>query len=551
MSKQSIMKSKWMKLGAFVMVILLGIAATTDKDKLFEISKNIEIFINVYKELNSNYVDELDPNELMRTGIDAMVESLDPYTNYISETQVERYRISDDSKYQGIGAQVVKIGSNTFIQSPLEGGPAHSANLRAGDEILSINGTSTTELTEEEMERNIRGIAGTPLRLKVKKMANGEVEDIEVERGEVNIPNVPYAGFVKDNVGYINLTTFTANAGANISKELKKLKRENPNIEGVIIDLRFNGGGLLREAIAICNLFVQKDIEIVTTKGKVRDQDRSFKTMVPPVDIEIPVAVLINGRSASASEIVSGVIQDLDRGVILGQRSFGKGLVQNTFDIGYNNRVKVTTSKYYIPSGRCIQGVEYEDGKPVDIPDDKRSVFKTKNKRPVLDGGGVTPDVKLDKKELSPFVQSLLDQNMVFQYANDYVLSQDSIVDLVEFHFDQYDEFVKFVQQSDFSYKTYGEEAFDNFASEIEEDKKIDPTVNQQLKALRKTFQQSKASDFERYKDELVNEIEKELISRYFYQKGKTQIGLRNDAEVDEAVAVLRDEARYKKILNQ
>lgn len=542
---------KYIKLTLILLVAAIGISATLAKDKLFEMSKNIEIFINVYKELNSNYVDELDPAELMRTGIDAMVGSLDPYTNYISESQVERYRISDDSKYQGIGASVLRYNDKTYLQAPLEGGPAHGADLRAGDEIISINGEQLSGLEIEDIERNLRGIAGTPVRLKVRKMKTDEVTEVEIERGEVNIPNVPYAGFVNDNIGYINLTTFTANAGANISKELKKLKADNPNIEGVIIDLRYNGGGLLREAIAICNIFVEKGVEVVTTKGKVKEEDRSFKTRATAEDVNIPIAVLVNKRSASASEIVSGVIQDLDRGVVIGQRSFGKGLVQNTFEIGYNNRVKVTTSKYYIPSGRCIQGVEYDNGVPVDIPDDKRSVFKTKNKRPVLDGGGVTPDIKLPEPVKSPFVKALIDRNIIFDYVNQFVMKNDSIVAVADFNFTNYDDFKSFTMSSGFNYNTYGEADFKAFQKALEKEDNNDvgtdlrPAINQ----LKAQFESLKANDFTTYKAELVNEIEKEIVSRYYFQKGKTQINLRNDSEVDEAIKILQDQPKYKSIL--
>ncbi len=544
------MLSKYIKIGVFILIGLIGISATINKDKLFEISKNIEIFINVYKELNSNYVDDLDPAVLMRTGIDAMVSSLDPYTNYISESQVERYKISDDSKYQGIGASVINYNDKIYIQDPLEGGPAHAAGLRSGDQLMTVNGTEVKDLKIEDIDRNLRGIAGTPVRLTVRKMTTNKVEELELERGEVNIPNVPYAGFVNGDIGYINLTTFTDNAGVNISKELKKLKRENPNIEGVIIDLRFNGGGLLREAIAICNIFVPKGEAVVSTKGKVKEEDRVFSTMAAPEDVDIPVTVLVNGRSASASEIVSGVLQDLDRAVIVGQRSFGKGLVQNFFEIGYNNRVKVTTSKYYIPSGRCIQGVEYKDGVPVDIADDKRSVFKTKNKRPVLDGGGVTPDVKLPTPEKSPFVKSLIEQHILFDYANQYVLKNDSIRDIESFVFSDYEGFKSFVKSKNFNYKTYGEKEYDQFKESLgKENEEVAKSFNNEMAVLKTKFESIKAQDFAKYKNELVNEIEKELIARYFFQKGKTQINLRNDSEVAEAVKVIKDQDRYNKIL--
>ena len=541
---------KYIKILIVIAIASISMSSTYDKDKLFEISKNIEIFLNVFKEVNANYVDEIDPSELMRTGIDAMVESLDPYTNYISETQVERYRISDDSKYQGVGISLVEIEDKVFIQNPMEGGPGHDAGLRAGDQLIEVNGSSIKGQSIEEVENQIKGAEGTPVRLTVRSKKTNDVETLSLDRGEVNIPNVPYAGFVEDNVGYIHLTTFTPNAAANIGKELKRLKRENPNLEGVILDLRFNGGGLLREAVAICNLFLPKDTEVVFTRGKIKSQDQSFSTRSLPIDLDLPVAVLINGNSASASEIVSGVIQDLDRGVVLGQRSFGKGLVQNTFEIGYNSRVKVTTSKYHIPSGRCIQGVEYKDGLPVDIPDDKRSKFKTKNKRTVLDGGGITPDIKLDEKTNPPFIKALQDQNKIFQFVNEFVKNIDSISDIESYKFNDYDQFKSFINDSNFEYETYGEKELKEFKNAIK-GKSIESSLNTSINDLDKSIESTKRKNFEKYKQQVINEIEKEIISRFFYQKGRIQINLRNDSEVVEAIEVLKDQNRYKKILNK
>lgn len=552
MIKKDFMKkyTKYFRFLFLFAVASVAMSSAYDKDKLFEISKNIEIFLNVFKEVNANYVDEIDPSELMRTGIDAMVGSLDPYTNYISETQVERYRISDETKYQGVGISLIEIDSKIYIQNPMEGGPGHNAGLRAGDQLIAVNGSNIIGQTIEEIENQIKGAEGTPVRLTIKTMKTDEVKTLSMDRGEVNIPNVPYAGLVDENVGYIHLTTFTPNAGANIGKELKKLKRENPNLEGVILDLRFNGGGLLREAIAICNLFLPKNTNVVFTRGKIKSQDQTFSTRSLPVDLDLPVAVLINGKSASASEIVSGVMQDLDRGVILGQRSFGKGLVQNTFEIGYNSRVKVTTSKYHIPSGRCIQGVEYKDGVPVDIPNEKRSNFKTRNNRTVLDGGGITPDIKLPEKENNPFLEALLDQNIIYQFSNFYVLNHDSIRDVESFKFQDYEDFKSFVKSSDFKYETFGENELKIFSQAIQ-DQELKQTLEIKIEHIENTLEEYKNNDLKKYKLQVINEIEKELISRYFFQKGMVQINLRNDSEVMEAVKVIKDKDRYLQILNK
>jgi carboxyl-terminal processing protease len=532
--------------------ITLSAFTISENDRLFEISKNIEIFVNVFKELNKNYVDEVDPATLMRTGIDAMVESLDPFTNYISESQVERYRISDDESYQGIGASIAIVENKVFLANIMEKGGAFSAGLKAGDELISINGESLKSKSEEEIMIMLRGVGGSPVNLQILKSGTNTSQAITLERSEVNIPNVPYAGMVSDGIGYINLTTFTDNAGANITKELKRLKRELPDstsLKGIILDLRYNGGGLLREAVNICNIFIPKGEEVVFTRGKLKEKDTSFKTTSLPTDLDIPVAVLVNKRSASASEIVSGVLQDRDRAVIIGQRTYGKGLVQNTFELGYNNRVKITTSKYYIPSGRCIQGVEYKDGEPVDIADAKRSKFKTKNGRTVLDGGGVTPDIKLEAHELAYITKALLDKKLIYQYVNKFIAKSDSIKDINAFNFTAYQEFVDFVKKQNFTYYTDGEKELESLEKKVMAEPSLKSLLSSEIATIKSKINNGKSNDLTKYKDEITTEIEKEIVSRYFYQKGKTQIALKRDKEVDEAIALLKDKKRYTTIL--
>ena len=547
---------KPVKVIVLLVCLLVGVSAIglKDGDRMFEISKNVEIFVNVFKELNKNYVDEIDPAELMRIGIDAMVSSLDPFTNYISESQVERYRISDDERFQGIGASIVLAEDKIMITDLMEGGAAVTAGIKAGDELLSINGEVLKGKEAEDIQTMLRGIAGTPVKLEIKRHGSGKTEVVNVERGEVNIPNVPYAGVVSDGIAYIHLTVFTDNAGANIQKELKRLKREAGDsnaIKGLVLDLRYNGGGLLREAVNICNLFIPKNAEVVFTRGKVKEKDQSFKTLAIPYDLDIPIAVLINKKSASASEIVSGVIQDRDRGVIIGQRSYGKGLVQNTFELGYNNRVKITTSKYYIPSGRCIQGVEYKNGEPVDIPDNKRSKFKTLNGRTVLDGGGITPDVKLPAHEMAEVTQALLDQKMIFLYTNEYVLKHDSIKNIDDFSFTAYDDFLAYLKKKNFSFNKEAEKEINLLQEKCSKNADLKATIGAEIKAMKDKLESEKAKDLVKFKDEIVVELEKEIISRYFYQKGKTKIGLKRDKEVDEAIAILKDQAKYNSLLGK
>jgi carboxyl-terminal processing protease len=535
------------KILILVTALFVGLSAVSvNNDKLYEIAKNIEIFVNVYKELNTHYVDDLDPSQLMRTGIDAMVNSLDPYTNFISESQVASYRISTEGKYDGIGASSKLIDNKITILEPFEGSPADKAGIRAGDVIVKVNGQLTAGKSVSDLNAIVRGVPGTTLDLTIDREGSGQMTKT-LTRGSIDIKNVPYAGIVGENVGYISLTTFTANAAKNIRTEFKKLEKEQ-ELDGIILDLRSNGGGLLREAILICNLFLPQGEEIVSTKSKVKERDQHFKTPSSPIDLDIPIVVMVNKRSASASEIVSGVIQDMDRGVILGQRSFGKGLVQNHKEVGYNNRIKVTTSKYYIPSGRCIQGVEYEDGEPVDIPDDQRSTYYTKNRRPVLDGGGVTPDVKLDAIKYANVVNGLQSNHMIFKYVNQWRSKHDSILPIGEFKFNDFNDFVQFLDKNDFQYETETEKYL---AKAIEESKEEYADMSSQITQLKSTIESQKENELQENKAQIVDLIEKEIATRYYYQTGKVRQQLANDGEIEEAIAVLKDKARYNKLLKK
>jgi len=506
------------------------------------------VFAEVYKELNANYVDELDPNELMRIGIDAMVNSLDPYTRYISESQIASYRLNDQETYKGIGARMEVIDDFVTVVEPYDGGPALEAGIKAGDQIRQVGSNATKGRSLEEVSALMRGAPGTEAQLQIYRPSSGETLPITLVRGSVERKNVPHYDMVSPEVAYVSLTTFTQGAGANIASGLKELQKENPDMKGVILDLRHNGGGLLAEALHVTNIFVPKDIELVTTKGKVKDRDRAFNTRNVPVDVEIPLVVLIDNKSASASEIVSGSIQDLDRGVIMGQRSYGKGLVQNTKDLNYNSRVKLTTSKYYIPSRRCIQSVAYENGEPKDIPDDQRSVFKTKNGRKVLDGGGVTPDIKLEPKKESALLKALKKDYIIFKYANEYVEKQSAIEDPVTFKFTDYAGFKAFADKAGFEYKTSTNTALKALEEKLAEDD-IDAELKASVDQLKNAINKAKADDFDEYEDEIVLEIEQELVSRYFNQKGRIQKQLQNDSEVTAAIELLNDIPRYEAIL--
>lgn len=531
---------------SFLIVTLVIGSAFVNNDKLFEITKNLEVFTKAYQELNANYVDEIDPGQLMKVGIDAMMDALDPYTRFYSSNQIERYRFLTEGKYDGMGARAAKIGDYLTILEPYEGFAADEAGLKAGDKIIKVAGQDAVGKPEEEIRAMFRGAAGTSLPITVQSYGSKKMRGVTLNRSEVSMPNVPYSGMVNDQIGYIVLTTFTQQASKNISKAYNKLKEENPNLSGLIIDLRNNGGGLLREAIQIVNLFLPAGEEVVTTKGKVRERDKSFKTTKPPLNLEIPLAILINKRSASASEIVSGVIQDMDRGVVIGQRSFGKGLVQNQFTLGYNNNMKITTSKYYIPSGRCIQSAEYKDGEPVDIPDDQRAVFYTKNGRAVLDGGGVTPDVPMNIDNTSSLIAALEKDYVIFNFVNDYTQNLDEIGEAQSYRFTDYDAFKAYLNKTDFSFESPSEKLLNKLE---EEPDMSNPALQAQIATLEKELAASKSDQVDMYKDDIIRLIEKEIVPRYHYQKGKIQQQLDTDPELDEAIAILQDPARYNAIL--
>jgi len=535
------MKNKLL-VGALVALFVAGSAFTLNNDKYFEIAKNLEIFTSVYKELNTHYVDELDPNTLMRTGIDAMMNSLDPYTVYYSESQVESYRLNTDSKYNGLGAASSKIDDKIVITEIYENGPSHEAGLHIGDEITSVNGMSTKERSHDDVLQILRGFPGTAIKLSVHRPGTGEDLGFSVTRSEVDIPNVPYYGMISENVGYIVLTTFTRDAGKNIAAALRELK-ENNELEGIVIDLRNNGGGLLAEAIDILGIFLPKGSPAVSTKGKVRDRDVTYSTRRTPIDTELPIVVLTNKSSASASEIVSGSIQDYDRGVVMGQRTYGKGLVQNHQEVGYNSRIKVTTSKYYIPSGRCIQSVEYANGEPVDITDDKRETFYTKARRPVLDGGGVTPDVKLDAPKKPAVLSALESGNWLFKYVNQYIDTHPDTPAVESFAFTEYDKFLGFLKKEAFSYENKAEQALNQLLEDT------DGNYASEVATLKAKIAAEKADDLAEYKEKIVRDLEIEIIKRYHFQKGKSQQNLKSDTEIVAAIDLLNDPEKYNKIL--
>lgn len=522
------------------------------KDNAFDIAKNIDIFTTMYKEVNNYYVDEVNPNKIMRTGIDAMLKSLDPYTVFISEDQIEDYRTMTTGEYGGIGATVGTRNGKILIIMPFEDSPARKSGLKIGDEILQINEVKTQGKNQNDISRLLKGQPGTEVELVIKRYGANQTEKVKIKRERIKINNVPFSDIVADGVGYIQLTEFTQGASEGIRKAMEELKSKGA--KSLILDLRGNPGGLLHESVNICNLFLNKDLDIVFTKGKIAEWNKTYKSLRPAVDTEIPLVVLANGRSASASEIVSGVIQDYDRGVLLGQRTFGKGLVQSTRLLSYNSQVKITVAKYYVPSGRCIQAIDYsnkdDEGKAAKIPDSLRRAFKTKGGRTVYDGAGLEPDVVVEKENLSPIAQSLINKNLIFEYANEYALKNASIKPAKEYKMSEaeYQNFVNWVKTKDYAYTTEAEKSYQNLVEAAKKDKTYEQIQND-LNALKNKISKNKEADLITFKNEIKELLEEEICARYYFEKGRMEARFNNDKEVQEAIKILQNPEQYKKIL--
>src|SRR5690554_2452898 len=448
---------KWLVIGALATTAGVGIFAVTAKDNFFEISKNLEIFATLYRELNVFYVDDVQPGDMMKTGIDAMLESLDPYTTYITESNIEDYRFMTTGQYGGIGSLIRAVDGDVYISEPYEGFPAFKSGLKAGDKLLMINNISLKGKDQEEISKMLKGQSDTQLEVTFERF--GEIQKVTVKREEIKIPDVPYYGMIDDRIGYIRLTSFTQTASQEVKEAFLDL-RDKQGMKELIFDLRGNGGGLLREAVNIVNLFVPRGQEVVSTKGKIEEWDRKHLTLNDPVDLDIPLIILVDGGSASASEIVAGTVQDLDRGVVIGNRTFGKGLVQQTRDLQYNSKLKLTVAKYYIPSGRCIQKLDYshkdEEGIAEEVPDSLLKVFYTENGRKVIDGRGIDPDLVIQKTEFPHVIASLLSENLFFKYGNKYAAEHSEIAAAAEFNLtdEEYEGFMAYLENKNYSYTT-------------------------------------------------------------------------------------------------
>lgn len=539
---------------AMVVIAVSGFSFYSFTDDYFEISRNLDIFSTLFRELNIYYVDGVKPGDLMKKGIDSMLESLDPYTNYIPESDIEDYRFMTTGQYGGIGALIGQRGEDVIITDPYENFPAQKADVRAGDVILEIDGKSIKGKKYDDISKILKGQPKTIVKLTLKREGDAQPIVKEIERDDIKIKSVPYYGVIQDGIGYIRLTGFTENAGNEVKKALTDLKTKS-NIKALVLDLRGNPGGLLNEAVNIVNLFVNKGTDVVSTKGKVKEWDKQYKALNNAVDTEIPVAVLVNSGSASASEIVSGAIQDLDRGIIIGQRSFGKGLVQTTRPLSYNSQLKVTTAKYYIPSGRCIQALDYthrnEDGSVGKIPDSLMSEFKTKSGRTVYDGGGVYPDFVTEPRMLSNISQSLVSKYYIFDYATKFRMAHPSISSAKTFHLTEtdYNDFVSFLSGKEYDYTTKSEKEMEELKSTAEKEKYFE-SVKAEYEALKKKIMHDKNADLKKFKEEITEMLENEIVSRYYFQNGQVEASFDHDDEIRKAVEALNDKAVFTSILN-
>lgn len=547
-----LLKRHTRKLIAVIIIAVLSVTTlslTNSND--FEIAKNLDIFTTLIRELNFNYVDEINPGALLKTAIDGMLKTLDPYTNFIPESELENYKFMTTGEYGGIGAIIHTQGEYIVVSEPYENSPAHKAGIEAGDIILEANGETLVGKNSNEVGKLLKGESGTEVIVKIKRLE--QILTFKLIRETIKVDNIPYFGMLDKGVGYINLTGFTQNSSRDVKDAFLKLKEKN-ELKGLIIDLRDNGGGLLQEAISMANIFIDKNEQVVYTKGKLDDRNKSYTTYEMPVDTKVPLVVLVNSSSASASEIISGCMQDLDRGVIIGQNTYGKGLVQNILPLSYNTKLKVTIAKYYIPSGRCIQAIDYthknKDGKADSIPDSLKTAFKTRNQRVVYDGKGIHPDIEMPLDVPGVITSSLVSKYIIFEYANKFKREHVSIPAASEFVITDeiWSDFVKYISEKKYDYITSGEKSLSEFKQVCEKEKYFDQ-VKQEYDQLLKKVEHNKADDLKKYTDEIKQVLKKEIVIRYYFQKGKIIASLKSDKEIIKAIDVLTNQQQYNDIL--
>ena len=546
-------RKKLLPLLALTGTSLFAFRPAGDNERFFEIAKNLDIFVTLFKEVNTYYVDEITPAKLVRTGIDAMLKSLDPYTNYIPEDDIEDYRTLTTGQYGGIGISTpIKRGGKMVVRTVFEGYPAQKAGLLPGDEILTINGVSIEKKSDSDVSKMLKGQAQSVVKLSVTRYGQDKPVELTITRDRIQTANVPYVGMLSPEIGYFRLGGFTVDAGREVRAAVAKLKEQGA--KKLVFDIRGNPGGLLNEAVNVSNLFIDKGLDVVSTKGKVTEWNKTYKALDAPLDTQIPIAIVTSNRSASASEIVSGVLQDYDRAVVVGERTFGKGLVQATRPLSYNSQLKVTTAKYYIPSGRCIQEIDYahraEDGALPKFPDSLRTAFKTQAGRTVYDGGGVAPDIDVADREIADITRVLLQKGYLFDFATRYRAEHASIAPAREFHLSDADylRFTAYLQGKNVSYSTDAEKVLADLTKKVKEEKHYDD-VKIELEAMRRKVSTNKSNDLVRFKPEIRELLEQEIVTRYYFEKGRTEAAFDDDLNILAAVAVLNDPNRYASLL--
>jgi carboxyl-terminal processing protease len=538
-------------ISAFLVVSSTVFLAFNEKD--FEITKNLDIFITLFREIDLFYVDNKSPEELINAGINGMLESLDPYTTYIPEANTDEIKFMTTGQYGGIGALIRQGGDYIIITEPYESFPAQKAGLHAGDTLISINGISTKSKSVNDVSQMLKGTPNTRVEVKLKRIGDTSIISKDFLREKITIKNVPYFGIIDNQIGYIRLGNFTNEASIEVKNAFLDLKKKGA--KSIIIDLRGNPGGLLNEAVDITNIWVNKGQEVVSTRGKAKQWDNVYKTEKTAEDTLIPIAVLVDRGSASASEIVAGSLQDLDRAIIVGQRTFGKGLVQTNRPLSYNTHLKITTAKYYIPSGRCIQALDYshrnEDGSVGHIPDSLISEFKTKNGRLVYDGGGIIPDIKVEVPVPANITFKLYAENLIFDYATYFASVHDSIDSPEKFEVTDYvyNDFLNYLKSKKFDYATTSNEKLDELIESAKSEGYYNIAKNE-IDALREKLKADKNKDLELFKSEIKTILRDDIISRYYYQKGSIISSLRNDSQLDKAIELLKKPETISLILH-
>ena len=543
---------KYATITNLIVVFLFSLPVGFAQTNAFETLKSLEIMDQIYEHLDLYFVDETKNGQLAKTGIDAMLKELDPYTVYYHESNIEDYRLMTTGQYGGIGALIRRIGDFSFIAEPYEGKPAQAAGLKAGDKIISIDGKSMEKKTTEEVSDALKGPKGTSFELVFERINEGN-KTVKITRDEIKLPDVPYFGMLQEKVGYVKLNSFTQTAASDVKSAILKLQADG--MQQLVLDLRGNGGGLLIEAVKIVNFFIPKNQVVVTTKGRVAEENRTYKTLEEPFAPNMPLVVLIDGSSASASEILAGSLQDLDRAVVIGETSFGKGLVQRTYDLKYGSKIKITIAKYYTPSGRCVQRLEYYDKasgeKAKEVADSLLKTFQTKNGRPVIDGRGIEPDVEVSFEDLSRLAAMLLVKNHIFNYATQYAADHASIAEPGTYQLspEEYGKFKAYVMaQPDFDYTTASEEALRKMKETAEKEGYFEDISAQYNQMLEKVTP-SKERDLDKFQQEISELLEDEIVSRYYYQEGRAKQQLKADPVVQKGLEILAAPAQYNTIL--